>query len=62
VDGLAREAAHKIGGAIGPSRKLYHVSATQMAFLSDADVEEASYLLLLRQKLKTIRSEWSRGS
>ena len=57
VDGLAREAARKIGEAIGPSRKLYHVSATQMAFLSSPGVEEAPYLELLGRALKTIRSD-----
>ena len=56
VDGLAREGAHMIGAAIGAARKVYHVSATQMAFLSMPDVAEDAYLDLLRRMLSAIRS------
>ena len=57
VDGLARQGARMIGEAIGATRKLYHVSATQMAFLSRPGVEQASYMLLLRHMLDLIRSD-----
>lgn len=57
IDSLAREGARMIGEAIGTTRKLYHVSATQMAFLSRPGVEQASYMPLLRHMLDLIRRD-----
>lgn len=57
VDGLAREGGRRIAEAIGPVRKVYHVAATQMAFLSLPGVEERAYLDHLGYMLGALRSD-----
>jgi EAL domain-containing protein (putative c-di-GMP-specific phosphodiesterase class I)/GGDEF domain-containing protein len=49
VDDVVQTAARLVRGALGPSRKAYHVAATQFAFLAPVDVDEDAYL----QKLST---------
>lgn len=56
LDDLARDAARTIKGGIGPTRKLYHIAATQMAFLSMPDMDEENYLLYLKLTLAAFRS------
>ena len=57
VDALAREGARKLGEVLGPKRKAYHVSATQIAFLSRPGVDGAGYFALLREMLESVRSD-----
>lgn len=51
LDELVIEAARAIRSAIGPTRKAYHVGATQFAFLAPPSTAEASYAAVLVQRL-----------
>ena len=59
LDDMVREAASAIKSALGPSRKVYHVSPTQFAFLSPPDVEEQSYVSLLITTMAGFRASAS---
>lgn len=48
LNDLIREASHTLQSAVGPDRQVYHVAATQFAFLSPAGVATADYMQLLR--------------
>ena len=56
LDEMIDEAARTIRSAIGPTRKAYHVAATQFAFLALPGVEEQGYTALLAQKLGEVRA------
>jgi EAL domain-containing protein (putative c-di-GMP-specific phosphodiesterase class I)/GGDEF domain-containing protein len=51
VDDVVQTAARLVRVALGPSRKAYHVAATQFAFLAPAGVDEDAYLLTLSSAL-----------
>lgn len=55
VDDLVQTAAAQIRAAIGPSRKAYHVAATQFAFLAPPGVEETTYLETLSDALQRLQ-------
>ncbi|OWK29831.1 putative bifunctional diguanylate cyclase/phosphodiesterase [Sphingomonas mucosissima] len=48
VDEMVREAALMLRTALGPDRMIYHVGATQFAFLSGSGVGQEAYLQMLR--------------
>lgn len=56
LDEMIREAARAIQSVLGPDRTAYHVGTTQFAFLSQPDVELASYVALLEQGFESIRA------
>ena len=59
LDDMVREAASAIKSALGPSRKVYHVSPTQFAFLSPPGVEEQSYVSLITATMAGFRASAS---
>ena len=56
VDELIGEASKALSGALGPTRTVYHVGATQFAFLSPPSVDGTAYMQLLRSKFATLRA------
>ena len=59
LDDMVREAALAIKSAVGPTRTVYHVAATQFAFLSPPGVEEQSYVALLAKTMTEFRASAS---
>lgn len=55
IDEMVREAAVAVRGILGPDRHVYHVAATQFAFLSPAKMMQAEYLAGLEKALAWIR-------
>ena len=47
IDRFVKDAGDTIRAAIEPSRAVYHVAATQFAFVSPADVDQAAYLKIV---------------
>jgi len=56
VDELIREAAQALRSALGSDRTAYHVGATQFAFLSPSDLNEAAYMQLLQSAFASMRA------
>jgi EAL domain-containing protein (putative c-di-GMP-specific phosphodiesterase class I)/GGDEF domain-containing protein len=56
TDAMVSEAARTLTSAIGPTRKVYHIAATQFAYLAPPGAEEQAYIALLNQKLDELRS------
>jgi len=56
VDQLVHEAAQALRAALGPDRCAYQVGAAQFAFVSPSEVEQTSYLELLRTSFETMRA------
>lgn len=57
VDEAIKATARRLQETIGPERQVYHVGPTQFSFLAPAGVEVASYLDVLRARLKQTRSQ-----
>lgn len=57
VDDMVRDAAQVIRGAVGRERTVYHVAATQFAFLAALDTEESAYLAYLDATLEKLVGE-----
>ncbi|WP_242148332.1 putative bifunctional diguanylate cyclase/phosphodiesterase [Sphingomonas sp. BAUL-RG-20F-R05-02] len=55
VDEMVREAALALREALGPSRSVYHVGATQFAFLSPSGLGQEAYMEILRSGFEQIR-------
>lgn len=56
VDDMIREASLALQSALTPERTAYQVGAAQLAFLSPPDVEQDTYLSLLRSTFEAIRA------
>ena len=56
VDELIREAAEALRSVLGSDRTAYHVGATQFAFLSPSDLNEAAYMQLLQSAFASMRA------
>jgi EAL domain-containing protein (putative c-di-GMP-specific phosphodiesterase class I)/GGDEF domain-containing protein len=56
MDDMVRQAVHAIRSAVPRSRKVYHVSATQFAFLADADASVDAYAARVEAVLRQIRA------
>lgn len=59
VDEMVREAALALREALEPTRSLYHVGATQFAFLSPAGVEKPAYMRMLQTEFEQLRASSS---
>lgn len=55
VDEMVREAALALREALEPARSVYHVGATQFAFLSPPGVEQAGYIQMLQSEFEQLR-------
>ncbi len=55
--GMIDEAVRALRGAVGPTRKVYHVALTQFALLSQPGIEEQGYLSFLSRMLQEIRAD-----
>ena len=55
VDEMVREAALALREALGPTRSVYHVGATQLAFLSPSGLGQEAYMEILRSGFEQIR-------
>lgn len=56
VDALIRESCRSLLRALGPERTAYHVGAVQFAFLAPPDVDQDTYLELLRTMFAAARA------
>lgn len=56
VEGIVKEAGRAIRAALDPDRKLYHIAATQFAFISPAGVGVQEYMTILSAKFEAIRA------
>ncbi|VXC80808.1 sensor domain-containing phosphodiesterase [Sphingomonas sp. 8AM] len=56
VDEMVREAAMTLREALDPGRTVYHVGATQFAFLSPPGLDQATYLNVLRSRFEQLRT------
>lgn len=56
VDEMVREAALTLRGALDPGRTVYHVGATQFAFLSPPGLDQATYMNVLRSRFEQLRT------
>lgn len=59
VDELVREAASMLQAALGSAGAIYHVGATQFAFLSPPGVDQAAYLRTLQSECDRVRASSS---
>jgi EAL domain-containing protein (putative c-di-GMP-specific phosphodiesterase class I)/GGDEF domain-containing protein len=55
VDDVVQTAARLVRSALGPSRKAYHVAATQFAFLAPTDVDQDAYLDMLSSAIHAVQ-------
>jgi EAL domain-containing protein (putative c-di-GMP-specific phosphodiesterase class I)/GAF domain-containing protein len=56
VDDVVKEASRTIRAALGTGQALYHVAATQFAFLSPPEADAQDYIALLSAAFATIRA------
>ncbi len=56
VDDVVKEAGRMVRTALGPEQTLYHVAATQFAFLSPPDVGEEEYMAMLAAAFADLRA------
>ncbi|RZM32059.1 MAG: GAF domain-containing protein, partial [Sphingomonas sp.] len=56
VDDMVQEATRALRAALGTGRPIYHVAATQFAFLALPDVDEGAYVHQLSAALEQIRA------
>ena len=61
VDQIVKTAARLLRTTIGPTRKGYHVAATQFAFLAPAGVEEQAYVEKLSELLAELQDSSAAG-
>ena len=59
VDEMIREASLALQTALGPERAAYQVGATQFAFLSPPEIDQDTYLKILRSTFDLIRASSS---
>lgn len=59
VDEMVREAALALRDALKPTRSVYHVGATQFAFLSPSGLEQEAYMQMLQSGFEQIRASSS---
>ncbi len=57
IDDIVQRVGRIIQSAIGPRRRVYHVAATQFAFLAPAGVAQDDYVALVSRTLAAIRAE-----
>jgi EAL domain-containing protein (putative c-di-GMP-specific phosphodiesterase class I)/GGDEF domain-containing protein len=57
LDEIVQRVGRIIQSAIGPRRRVYHVAATQFAFLAPPGVNEVDYIKLVATTLAAIRTE-----
>ena len=56
VDEMVREAALTLREALESARSVYHVGATQFAFLSPPGLDQATYMEMLRSRFEQLRA------
>ncbi|WP_245413604.1 sensor domain-containing phosphodiesterase [Mangrovicella endophytica] len=62
VDDVIRDAAQDLRLALGPQQTIYHVAATQFAFLAPADVERTTYIEHLTRDVGQARQNSAYGT